>query len=85
MSATAFTYVTAEKAPLYRGIVRGFAEAKTDLVGHLRPEDALDRVGTGAGASSETQAARYRLAGGAHLVPRPDHGRVTTVEGFRRA
>lgn len=42
--SSAFNYVTAEKATLYRPVMRAFANAKAHFVVHLRPEDVLNRL-----------------------------------------
>ena len=36
-----FEYVTAEKSPLYRGVMRVFMDSKERFALHLRPGDVL--------------------------------------------
>ena len=42
--AKVFSYVTTEKAPLYRAILRAFVESKERFLVQLRPEDVLDAL-----------------------------------------
>ena len=44
MSSTAFNYVTAEKASLYRAVMRAFTTAKAHFIVHLRPEEVVERL-----------------------------------------
>lgn len=39
------SHVTAEKADLYRSVMRAFVEAKSHFLAHLRPEDVQQQVG----------------------------------------
>lgn len=86
MSSTAFSYVTAEKAALYRAVMGAFAEAKAHFIVHLRPEEVVERLGPGTGWSpEEVPAALEQLVAWGNLLAQPDAGRVSTVEDFYRA
>ncbi len=83
MSISAFAYVNAEKASLYRAVMRVFANAKRHFVVHLRPEDVAEEVQEG--SADEVQAALEQLVQWGNLQSEPDTGRVTSVEDFYRA
>jgi len=86
VSFTAFNYVTAEKAALYRAVMRAFAEAKVHFIVHLRPEEVVERLDTELnGSPEETRTALEQLVSWGNLLAQPDTGRVTTVEDFYRA
>src|SRR5262245_35172379 len=81
-----FAYVTAEKAPLYRTIMRVFMESRARFVFHLRPREVFDRV-VAAGFrdlvdQAEIDAALSRLSEWGNLEAFPDTADVTTVEDF---
>lgn len=78
----AFNYVTADKAPLYRAVMKGFAEAKTHFVIHLRPEEVAERCGRG---GDEVRTALAQLVEWGNLLAQPDTARVGSVEEFYRA
>ena len=84
MTTTAFNYVTAEKAPLYRAVMRAFAEAKAHFVIHLRPEDVVVRCGACGGVEA-VRAALEQLVQWGNLLAQPDTARVASVEEFYRA
>ncbi len=86
MSSTAFNYVTAEKAVLYRAVMQAFAAAKAHFIVHLRPEEVIERLGAENNFSpDEVPAALEQLVAWGNLLAQPDTGRVTTVEDFYRA
>ncbi|GAB6042340.1 TIGR02677 family protein [Endothiovibrio diazotrophicus] len=84
MSTTAFNYVTAEKAPLYRAVMGAFAAAKAHFVIHLRPEEVVERIGE-QWLLEEVRAALESLVQWGNLFAQPDTGRVASVEEFYRA
>ena len=86
MASTAFNYVTAEKAALYRAVMQAFAAAKAHFIVHLRPEEIIERLGTEHDSSpQEISAALEQLVSWGNLLSQPDTSRVTTVEDFYRA
>jgi uncharacterized protein (TIGR02677 family) len=79
----AFAYVTADKAPLYRAVMRVFVEAKASFTLHLRPPDVaaallepIDLAGV--------EAALASLREWGNLEAHPDTADVATVEEFYR-
>ena len=85
-----FAYVTAEKAWLYRSIMRVFMEAKGRFQLHLRPEDVLaglvdlqapDEVDR---AAVEAALGQLSSAEWGNLAAYADTAAVTTVEEFYR-
>jgi uncharacterized protein (TIGR02677 family) len=86
MTSTAFNYVTAEKAPLYRTLMQIFSHAKAHFIIHLRPEEIAKRLPTGHDTSVENiSSALEQLVAWGNLLAQPDNSRVTTVEDFYRA
>lgn len=77
-----FTYLTVEKAELYRSVMLVFAAAKRRFTVHLRPEDVHAEVG---GELAEIASALGALQGWGNLRADPDTSRVTSVEEFHRA
>ena len=82
----AFAYVTAEKASLYRAVMRVFMESKERLALHLRPQDIFDAI-RDCGLQkppdeTETEAALEQLCEWGNLQTRPDTSDVNTVEDF---
>ena len=81
-----FAYVTAEKAVLYRAIMRAFMESKERFVLHLRSQEILNEVGSrGIGelpGESEIESALSQLCEWGNLEAHPDTTDVTTVEDF---
>lgn len=83
MDYTSFSYVTAEKAELYRRVMRTFVEAKSHFLVHLRPEDVQQQVGEPALAT--VQGALTQLVAWGNLDAERDNARVTSVEDYYRA
>lgn len=83
MDYTPFSYATAEKADLYRVVMRAFVEAKSHFLVHLRPEDVQRHVGDQELAS--VQAALTQLVAWGNLDAERDNARVTSVEDYYRA
>lgn len=77
-----FTYLTVEKADLYRRVMLVFVAAKRRFTVHLRPEDVHAEVG---GELAEVATALGALQGWGNLRADPDTSRVTSVEEFHRA
>ena len=77
-----FTYLTVEKAELYRQVMLVFVAAKRRFTVHLRPEDVHAETG---GDLAEITAALGALQGWGNLRADPDTSRVTSVEEFHRA
>ena len=80
----AFAYVTAEKAALYRTIMRVFMESKERFAVYLRPQDVLSAVrayGYSAGPA-EIDSALEQLREWGNLTTLPDASEVKTVEDF---
>jgi len=80
---TPFSYVTAEKAELYRRVMRAFVEAKSHFLVHLRPEDVQQQIGEPELAS--VQSALTQLVAWGNLDAERDNARVTSVEDYYRA
>jgi uncharacterized protein (TIGR02677 family) len=81
-----FAYVTAEKAALYRAIMRVFIEARSRFTFHLRPREILERL-AGAGFPfpvdpAEMDSALSQLSDWGNLQALPDTADVSTVEDF---
>jgi uncharacterized protein (TIGR02677 family) len=87
MPETAFNYVGAEKAALYRAVMRAFSEAKEHFLVHLRPEDVVERCAARGEAAplEQVQQALAQLVEWGNLQAEPDTSRVTSVEDFYRA
>lgn len=83
MDYTSFSYVTAEKADLYRQVMRAFVEAKSHFLVHLRPEDVQQQIGEPELAN--VQAALTQLVTWGNLAAERDNARVTSVEDYYRA
>lgn len=83
MDYTPFSYVTAEKADVYREVMRAFVEAKSHFLVHLRPEDVQQQVGEPELAT--VQAALTQLVTWGNLDAERDNARVTSVEDYYRA
>ncbi|CAM3296250.1 TIGR02677 family protein [Halomonas lysinitropha] len=83
MDYTPFSYVTAEKADLYRQVMRAFVEAKSHFLVHLRPEDVQQQLG--ATELATVQAALTQLVTWGNLDAERDNARVTSVEDYYRA
>lgn len=83
-----FTYVTADKATLYRAVMRVFVDAKTRFTLHLRPEEVAAALASAnlpepADAAS-VEAALAQLREWGNLEAHPDTADVATVEEFYR-
>lgn len=83
-----FAYVQAEKAPLYRSILRVFSDAKEHFRLHLRPEEIRDALVSmpfdEPPPMEEVQAALAQLCEWGNLEDHPDTSDVSTVEDFYR-
>jgi len=79
-----FEYIRAEKAPLYRAIMRVFIDSKERFVVQLRLQDVISGMGTIAEMSERPQieSALTRLCEWGNLQTRPDTSNVSTVEDF---
>lgn len=89
----AFAYVVADKAPVYRALMRVFIEAKARFALHLRPSDILEPLlaaQTAAGVPADLldapslDAALGQLCEWGNLESHPDTADVATVEEFYR-
>src|SRR5262249_8012957 len=82
----ALAYVTAEKASLYRAIMRVFMESKERFALHLRPQEISDAIGNCGLQKSpdeaEVETALAQLCEWGNLQTRPDTSDVNTVEDF---
>lgn len=84
----AFAYVNAEKAVLYRAVMRVFMDAKALFTLHLRPPEVVAAV-TAAGLpdgadATAVEAALVQLCDWGNLEAHPDTADVSTVEEFYR-
>lgn len=86
----ALTYLTVEKAPLYRAIMRAFTDAKERFALHLRTAEVLAAVRVASGADPsrleqpEIDIALSTLREWGNLEAHPDMAAVSTVEEFYR-
>src|SRR5499433_3972523 len=82
----ALAYVTAEKSPLYRAIMRVFMESKDRFALHLRPQEIIDAVRRSGleetPHETEIESALEQLCEWGNLHTRPDTTDITTVEDF---
>lgn len=85
-SIRVFAYVTAEKAPLYRAIMRVFMQARALFTFHLRPRQIRERIDASsfpvAVDQAEIESALLQLSEWGNLEAVPDTGDVATVEDF---
>src|SRR2546422_1544856 len=83
-----FEYVTAEKAPLYRAVMRVFMDSKERFALHLRPGDVLAGiVAISFGEPQDLPAVETllnQLCEWGNLESHPDTADVATVEDFLR-
>ena len=79
----AFAYVTADKAPLYRAVMRVFVEAKASFTLHLRPQDVAAALSEPLDLAA-VEAALASLREWGNLEAHPDTADVATVEEFYR-
>lgn len=86
---TAFAYVQAENAPLYRSILQVFGDAKEHFRLHLRPEEIRRALASmpfdEPPPVEEVQAALAQLCEWGNLEDHPDTSDVATVEDFYRS
>lgn len=83
--ARPFAHLDTPLTPLYRRVMRVFAEHKRRFVVHLRPEDVAEALRRDGGAPVSQEAVDKALASleeWGNLRADPDTSRVTTVEGF---
>jgi uncharacterized protein (TIGR02677 family) len=82
-----FTYVTAERAELYRELMRAFIRARERFELHLRPADLLEALREAGAPLPEEPvltAALEQLCEWGNLDAHPDTADVATVEDFYR-
>jgi uncharacterized protein (TIGR02677 family) len=83
-----FGYLTAEKAALYRSIMRVFMESKGRFALHLRPQEILDAVRIfglkDTPDQTDIDSALAQLCEWGNVQTRPDTSDVSTVEDFYR-
>ncbi|MHB8876126.1 MAG: TIGR02677 family protein, partial [Myxococcaceae bacterium] len=82
-----FAYVDAERAPLYRQVMRAFMRARDGFRLHLRPLEVTEALTGGGGFPlelPELEPALRQLCDWGNLVAHPDTAEVTTVEEFYR-
>jgi uncharacterized protein (TIGR02677 family) len=82
-----FAHLQAPNAPLYRGILGVFDEAKARFIIHLRPADIdrrLAELGLFPSDGSPVESALQQLVDWGNLESHPDTGDVLTVEDFWR-
>src|SRR5918996_3469016 len=84
----AFAYVNADKAPLYRAVMRVFVEAKASFTLHLRPQEVAAALATVELPEpvdvAGVEAALASLREWGNLEAHPDTADVATVEEFYR-
>jgi len=78
----AFAYTTADKAPLYRAIMRAFMQAMERCVFNLRIQDVVDAVPPRLKDLEEIEAAIEQLLVWGNLQTVPDTTSVKTVDDF---
>jgi uncharacterized protein (TIGR02677 family) len=84
----AFAYVHADKAPVYRAVMRAFVDARGRFVLHLRPRDVAEELARAdppvRTEDGDVDAVLVQLAKWGNLESHPDTDEVTTVEDFYR-
>jgi uncharacterized protein (TIGR02677 family) len=85
VSHTTFTYLTTQKAQLYRAVMLAFVAARRRFLVHLRPEDVQALLRDVPAEPGEIADALAALQGWGNLRADPDTSRVMTVEDFHRA
>ncbi|MGE0713700.1 MAG: TIGR02677 family protein [Planctomycetota bacterium] len=83
----AFAYLTAERAPLYRAILRVFMEARARFALHLRPAEVaaeLRALGKEPEETANLESALRQLEDWGNLEAHQDTAEVGTVEEFYR-
>jgi len=81
----AFAYLTAEKAELYRAIMRTFMDAKERFALHLRPADVVAELNSLASLQVDfgsIDVELTQLCEWGNLEARPDTAEVSTVDDF---
>lgn len=81
-AAQPFAHVSAPNAPLYRDVMRAFAQAKERFIVHLRPEDVAAELSHE--NDDQIVTALERLVGWGNLRADPDTSRATSPEDFHR-
>lgn len=84
-----FAYVIADKAALYRAIMRVFMDAKASFTLHLRPHEVAAAAAARAGLpappdAADVEAALGQLREWGNIEAHPDTADVATVEEFYR-
>jgi uncharacterized protein (TIGR02677 family) len=83
-----FAYVNADKAALYRAVMRVFMDAKASFTLHLRPHEVATAVAVAALPETQdavaVEAALGQLREWGNLEAHPDTADVATVEEFYR-
>src|SRR5262245_55027807 len=86
MRPKALADITAEKAPVYRAIMRVFMESKERFTLHLRPQEIVDAVRRRGFEEipdqTEIESALEQLCEWGNLQTRPDTTDISTVEDF---
>jgi uncharacterized protein (TIGR02677 family) len=77
-----FAHLSAPNSPLYRGILRAFAQAKERFIVHLRPEEVAAELRRD--SDEQLAQALEKLVEWGNLRADADTGRVTSVEDFHR-
>lgn len=86
-SADLLRHVTADKAPLYRGVMDVFAAAKRQYRLQLRPDEVLSEANwpDGVPRIEEVNLILAQLAQWGNLESQPDTARVSSLSDFYRA
>lgn len=80
-----FAYVDADKARLYRAVMRVFMLAKGRFALHLRPQEIVNALAeTGSTDATEIETALGQLCDWGNIQSHPDTADVSTVEEFYR-
>lgn len=83
-----FAHLQADNAPLYRGVMRVFTDAKAQFTLHLRPREVTTRLGAGSDDSvldpEQVERALEQLVSWGNLESHPDTADVATAEDFYR-
>lgn len=84
----AFAYVHADKAPVYRRLMRAFMRARDAFRLHLRPSDIQSLLAADgfepADDLAQVEGALRQLCEWGNLVPHPDTAEVSTIQEFYR-
>ncbi len=82
-----FAYVNAEKAPVYRSVMRAFMDGRERYALHLRPAEILDELRRSTKIALDlvdVQAVLAQLTEWGNLEAQPDTAEVRTVAEFNR-